>query len=204
MVINWLISCNIVWEGDFFIISRWRLMFIMLIEGGVLTSFANHWTYLPIHQSYIVHIYLHTDPLISFLPTKLHNLSNLKRPANEVHLLMFDVNFLNCSLCDTAIFSWVSKIVRHCLRFALLRSVLGPENSRHPTNQSDAKLISITTRFHALAVLAVAITLVLVLRNYYYNCTINNGSRNEWSPIRSVIIRVIHKIGRLRSGGPIC
>ena len=57
----------------------------------------------------------------------------------------------------------MSKIVRHCLRFALLRSVLGPENSRQPTNQSDAKLISITTRFHALAVLAVAITLVLVL-----------------------------------------
>ena len=54
------------------------------------------------------------------------------------------------------------------------------------------------------SILAVAITLVLVLRNYYYNCTINNGSRNEWSPIRSVIIRVIYKIGRLRSGGPIC
>ena len=99
----------------------------------MLTSFANHWTYLPIHQSSTLHIYLLTDPLISFLPTKLHNLSSLKRPANEVNFLM-------------------SKIVRHCLRFALLRSVLGPENSRQPTNRSDAKLISITTRFHALAV----------------------------------------------------
>ena len=33
---------------------------------------------------------------------------------------------------------------------------------------------------------------------------INNGNRTEWSPIRSVIIRVITKIGRPRSGGPIC
>ena len=32
---------------------------------------------------------------------------------------------------------------------------------------------------------------------------ISNGNRTEWSPIRSVIIRVINKIGRLRSGSPI-
>ena len=32
----------------------------------------------------------------------------------------------------------------------------------------------------------------------------NNGNRTEWSPIRSVIIRVINKIGRPRSGSPIC
>ena len=34
--------------------------------------------------------------------------------------------------------------------------------------------------------------------------TISNGNRTEWSPIRSVIIRVINKIGRPRSGNPIC
>ena len=33
---------------------------------------------------------------------------------------------------------------------------------------------------------------------------ISNGNRSEWSPIRSVIIRVINKIGRPRSGCPIC
>ena len=33
---------------------------------------------------------------------------------------------------------------------------------------------------------------------------INNGNRTEWSPIRSIIIRVINKIGRPRSGSPIC
>ena len=33
---------------------------------------------------------------------------------------------------------------------------------------------------------------------------ISNGNRTEWSPIRSVIIPVINKIGRPRSGSPIC
>ena len=35
-------------------------------------------------------------------------------------------------------------------------------------------------------------------------CFISNGNRTEWSPIRSVIIRVINKIGRPRSESPIC
>ena len=34
--------------------------------------------------------------------------------------------------------------------------------------------------------------------------SINDGNRTEWGPIRSVIIRVINKIGRPRSGSPIC
>ena len=33
---------------------------------------------------------------------------------------------------------------------------------------------------------------------------INNGNRTDWSPIRSVIIRGINKIGRPRRGSPIC
>ena len=33
---------------------------------------------------------------------------------------------------------------------------------------------------------------------------ISNGNRTEWSPIRSVIIRVINKIGQPCSGSPIC
>ena len=40
--------------------------------------------------------------------------------------------------------------------------------------------------------------------NVSYNKIISNGNRTEWSPIRSVIIRVINKIGRPRSGSPIC
>ena len=46
---------------------------------------------------------------------------------------------------------------------------------------------------------------------YYYDFVIiiiiissSNGNWTEWSPIRSVIIRVINKIGRPRSGNPIC
>ena len=33
---------------------------------------------------------------------------------------------------------------------------------------------------------------------------ISNDNRTEWSPIRSVVIRVINKIWRPRSGSPIC
>ena len=33
---------------------------------------------------------------------------------------------------------------------------------------------------------------------------VNNGNRTEWNPIFSVSIRVINKIGRPRSGSPIC
>ena len=33
---------------------------------------------------------------------------------------------------------------------------------------------------------------------------VSNGNRTERSPIRSVIIQVINKIGRPRSGSPIC
>ena len=33
---------------------------------------------------------------------------------------------------------------------------------------------------------------------------VDNGIKTEWSPIRSLIIRVINKIRRRRSGSPIC
>ena len=51
---------------------------------------------------------------------------------------------LHCFLRDNtviikAIFSWVLKVIRDCIGFALLRSVIGLENSRHPLNQSNAK-----------------------------------------------------------------
>ena len=39
---------------------------------------------------------------------------------------------------------------------------------------------------------------------YSWLLWISNGNRTEWSPVRSVIIRVINKIGRPRSGSPIC
>ena len=39
----------------------------------------------------------------------------------------------------------MSKVIRDCIGFALLRSVIGPENSRHPLSQSDAELKPIVT-----------------------------------------------------------
>ena len=39
-----------------------------------------------------------------------------------------------------AICNWVSKMIRDCITFAFLRSVIGSENSCHPFDQSDAKL----------------------------------------------------------------
>ena len=38
------------------------------------------------------------------------------------------------------LFNWVSKVLRDCIGFALLCSVIGLEISRHFLNQSDAKL----------------------------------------------------------------
>ena len=45
-------------------------------------------------------------------------------------------------------FGWVSKIIQHCIGFALLRSVIGTEISRYFINQSYAKLkpIAIATQ----------------------------------------------------------
>ena len=79
-------------------------------------------------------------------------------------------------------------MIRNCIGFALLCSVIGLENSRHPLSQSDAKLKPIATwslafscapgRLHAFTLsshwlpliisfvlIAVVITLVLVLRH---------------------------------------
>ena len=47
------------------------------------------------------------------------------------------------------------------------------------------------------------LSLVQILFSFVFGYG-NNGNRTEWSPIRSVIIRVINKIGRPRSGSPIC
>ena len=42
-------------------------------------------------------------------------------------------------------FNWVSKVIWDCTGFSLLCSMIGPKNSRHSLDQSDAKLQSITT-----------------------------------------------------------
>ena len=45
----------------------------------------------------------------------------------------------------------------------------------------------------------------ITLKNFIgFSHIINNGNRTEWSPIRSLILRVINKIGLPQSGSPIC
>ena len=63
-----------------------------------------------------------------------HNWIHSETNGNTLLLLYF-----------RAIFNWASKVIRDCIGFDLLRSVIGLENSRHPLNQSDAKLKPIAT-----------------------------------------------------------
>lgn len=48
-------------------------------------------------------------------------------------------------VCIKQVFKWVSKVIRNCLGFTFLHSVIGPENLRHFLNQSDLKLKLIVT-----------------------------------------------------------
>ena len=48
-----------------------------------------------------------------------------------------------------------------------------------------------------LAIILVSIIIIIII-------VMNIGNRTEWIPIQSVIIQVINKIGRPRSGSPIC
>ena len=59
----------------------------------------------------------------------------------SVHYLAF----LSCSVrlmvwFLRTIFNWMSTVIRNFIGFALLRSVIGPENSLHYLNQSEQKL----------------------------------------------------------------
>ena len=50
----------------------------------------------------------------------------------------------------------------------------------------------------------IIIKVITVITITIISLMISNGNRTEWSPIRSIIIRVINKIGQPRSGSPIC
>ena len=58
---------------------------------------------------------------------------------------MHGAEFCETLKCIRAIFNRVSKVIRDCIGFALLRSVIGLENLRQPLNQSDTKLKPIAT-----------------------------------------------------------
>ena len=62
-------------------------------------------------------------------------------------------------------------------------------------------MLTITVTVTIMMTITITITITIMMT---MTITISNGNRTEWSPIRSVIIRVISKIGQPRSGSPIC
>ena len=64
-------------------------------------------------------------------------------------LLVFFFFELSLAFCYIpfvrAVSNWVSKVMLYCFGFALLRCVIGPENSCHNLNQSNVKLKPNTT-----------------------------------------------------------
>ena len=65
------------------------------------------------------------------------------RPHSFELLLLISVSKYQCSLF--AVFNSLSKIIRVGFDFALIFPMIGSENSRHPLDQSDAKLKPVST-----------------------------------------------------------
>ena len=63
-------------------------------------------------------------------------------------------------------------------------------------------IITVTVTINSFIIIIIIIIIIVII--IIVVNIISNGNRTEWSPIRSVIIRVINKIGRPRSGSPIC
>ena len=57
---------------------------------------------------------------------------------------------------------------------------------------------------HVIITITVVVRKVVMIIITMTILMINNGNRTEWSPLRSVIIREISKIGRPQSRSPIC
>ena len=57
---------------------------------------------------------------------------------------------------------------------------------------------------HVIITITVVVRKVMMIIITMTILMINKGNRTEWSPLRSVIIREISKIGRPQSRSPIC
>ena len=55
-----------------------------------------------------------------------------------------------------------------------------------------------------IIIIIILIMIMIMMMTIIMTMIISNGNRTEWSPTRSVIIRVINKIGRPCSRSPIC
>ena len=65
-----------------------------------------------------------------------------------------------------AIFDWASRVIRHRIGFAFLRTVIGPENSHQSLNRSDAKRIRFKTWSPAFS--RASRCLVVFTLNFYW------------------------------------
>ena len=70
------------------------------------------------------------------------------------------------------------------------------------------RVIGPLVTFHKLILIIIIIIIIILIMimimTIIMTMTISNGNRTEWSPTRSVIIRVINKIGQPCSRSPIC
>ena len=65
-------------------------------------------------------------------------------------------------------------------------------------------MITIMMIVHVIITITVVVRKVKMIIITMTILMINNDNRTEWSPLRSVIIREISKIGRPQSRSPIC
>ena len=65
-------------------------------------------------------------------------------------------------------------------------------------------VIMITMIVHVIITITVVVRNVMMIIITMTILMINKGNRTEWSPLRSVIIREISKIGQPQSRSPIC
>ena len=71
-------------------------------------------------------------------------------------------------------------------------------------NNNNVIMITIIMIVHVIITITVVGRKVMMIIITIMILPINNGNRTEWSPLRSVIIREISKIGRPQSRSPIC
>ena len=109
--------------------------------------------------------------------------------------------------CDR---SYVKMADRFASRRYSLKNKLGDRMIKQLLNSIIAKYRNLSVSRRSIISLSLRLRQIIDLlatdKSQYFAQPrpISNGNRTEWSPIRSVIIRVINKIGRPRSGSSIC
>ena len=161
----------------------WRDVFWATLRYSIENCSKVNKTYCAIHQIQIF-------PINSVIPPS-NNRSQVCRCDFAVGCIpnLFPAYYLANFFSIVAIFNWALIISQDCFGFALLRCVIGSENSHHLLNQSDATWLPafsrafgssfvFTRNFHwlswwclSLRWLAVVTTFTLALRHSIENCS---------------------------------